>query len=515
MALETNEAPSSPEEASQLFTEKNTAKDKRKDNSREQHLLPKTPSIALPARSKDTESRAIESSTASEDLFDRLAKTPFIPEAIYRQLPILLQEGCTCFESRERDVFLTAALAILSGCITTISGTYYNRIVYPNLFIFIVAPAASGKGALVFAKELAMTHHRKILQSSKDKMENYRLELQDFNSARRNCRTNPMQPEPIPPTKPNFNVLYIPGNSSSAAVIGHLAESDGIGIFCETEADTVNQCFKQEWGNFSDLFRKAFHHECIASSRKTNHEYVEVQNPRLSIALTGTPSQLHGLIRSSEDGLFSRFIYYTYRAPVKWQDVSPNQKINLTEHFQKLSERVDSMINYLKEFPTEFKLTPEQWDLLNDQCEKWLKEVSAFVNEGAEPTIKRLGLIVFRIAMILSAIRKFEGRIINKEITCEEQDLEIALKLAEVYKHHALLMYEKLPKSKDGQPDPNKRRFFESLPYEKDFPRKDALEIGKTLNIQVRTVDKYLQNLLELEFLKQPKYGYYRKVSKL
>ena len=62
------------------------------------------------------------------------------------------------------------------------------------------------------------------------------------------------------------------------------------GIICETEADTLGVVFKNEWGSYSDLLRKGFHHEKVSLSRKTNNEFVDINHPRISVALTGTPN---------------------------------------------------------------------------------------------------------------------------------------------------------------------------------------------------------------------------------
>ena len=83
-----------------------------------------------------------------------------------------------------------------------------------------------------------------------------------------------------------------------------MKEGDEQGIFCETEADTMGNVLKQDWGSYSDLLRKAFHHEPVSYSRKTNKEWIELKMPRLSVALAGTPGQVEGLIKSAEDVLF-------------------------------------------------------------------------------------------------------------------------------------------------------------------------------------------------------------------
>lgn len=443
---------------------------------------------------------------------NQLLHTPTIPQNVYSQLPLLLQGSCEHFlHEREKDLFLTGAITILSGSFNGVYGTYDNRTVYPNLYSFAIAPAASGKSALSFAKELAMTKHRKLVEESREKMTKFKLEMEKYQSSKFKKKGAATIETEAPP-KPQFKVLYIPANSSAAAVIQHLEQSEGIGIICETEADTMGNSFKQDWGGYSDLLRKAFHHEPVTYSRKANFEFVEVERPRISVALSGTPSQVQGLISSAEDGLFSRFIFYTFKVQPKWRDVSPQNKVNLTEYFQNLSLEVDKMTTYLEQHPTNFHLTVSQWEFLNSKFELWLQEVSTFVSEDATSTVKRLALIVFRIAMVLSAIRKFEESETKQEIICNDQDFQSAFSLAEVYKQHALLMFSTLPKTAENKLDQNKKRFFEALPRDKEFTRQEALQIGLKNNIQERTVGKYLSHFLSGNFLKQPiKYGPYLK----
>ena len=281
------------------------------------------------------------------------------------------------------------------------------------------------------------------------------------------------------------------------------------GVFCETEADTMGNSFKQDWGGYSDLLRKAFHHEGISYSRKTNNEYFEIKKPRLSVALSGTPSQVQSLIGSAEDGLFSRFIFYTFKVKSEWRDVSPKiGRINLTKHFENLSDQVLLMIEFLEQFPSEFQLTEKQWQIIDDHFKIWLQEVSVFVSQEAGSTVKRLGLILFRLAMVLTALRKFENGDTSREIICEDTDFDTAFQLAEVFKHHALFMFSRLPKS-ESITDKKIKQFFDVLP--KSFQRKEAVAIGKDIKVLERTVDKYLATLMTGSLLTQPEYGQYQK----
>ena len=280
---------------------------------------------------------------------DYLKNTPTIPIALYMQMPDLLKQGAMAFtDERERDVFLTGALAILSGCLPGVKGVYAGNEVFPNLFSFAIAPAASGKGALKFAKMLADEYHSFVLTASREAESHFNQEMSEHKQKLHSKKKSDTSMEELP-IKPSFKVVYIPANTSYAKILWHLEQNEGTGIICETEADTLGNVFKQEWGSYSDMLRKSFHHERLSSSRKGNNEFTEVNAPSLSIALSGTPNQVTGLIASSEDGLFSRFMFYAFKVDQKWKDVSPNaNNINLTEHFKTLSLSVFKMVLFLQ-----------------------------------------------------------------------------------------------------------------------------------------------------------------------
>lgn len=444
---------------------------------------------------------------------DFLKSTPCVPEELYNLMPEIIRKGALAFTSeRERDVFLNGALAILSGCLPRVRGIYSGQDVFPNLFSFTIAPAASGKGALKFAKMLADTYHASVLSASKEEEAEYNLKLADYKSNMFSRKKSEGAP-PEPPEKPDFRVVFIPANTSYAKILSHLEQNLGFGIICETEADTMGNVFKQDWGGYSDMLRKAYHHERISSSRKTNNEFIEVNTPCLSVALSGTPGQVTGLIASSEDGLFSRFLFYAFKVDQVWMDVSPAaHKVNLTEHFKSLSNEVYNLVQFLRNEDTEIILTKAQWDRLNATCSAWLNEVTMFTAEEAASIVKRLGLNMFRMAMIFSALRKYESAVVDDSVICTDSDFEIALRLSEIYLHHSLLMFNNLPKQsgeihfKGGD---YKRKFIEALPHE--FTRKQAVEIGKQFNLSESTVSHLLPKLVPSHF-SQPKPGHYIKI---
>ncbi len=450
--------------------------------------------------------------TDQPDIPDHLSATPILPGELFDQLPGILRNGASVFAvSRERDVFLTAALSILSGCMPNVQGVYSQETVYPHLFCFVIAPAASGKGALKFAKMLANKYHDVTIRASREEQQRYTIEMEQYKMAQRSKKKN--EPPDEMPEQPPYKVVYIPANTSYAKIISHLEQNDGQGIICETEADTMGNVFKQDWGGYSDMLRKAFHHESISSSRKANNEYVQVDAPRLAVALSGTPSQVTGLISSSEDGLFSRFIFYTFRVPQVWKDVSPDAgTLNLTEYFNGLSAEVFDMVEFLKTSPTEIKLSASQWQTLNTNFTGHLTETVLFTGGDAGSVVKRLGLILYRIAMILTTLRKFENGDYSTTLCCSDADFNTASTLVQTYLQHSILMFHNLPKQKESdvfRSGDNKRQFFEALP--KDFARAEAIELGKTYKLSERSVGYFLKDLLG-KYLTQPIYGSYSKI---
>lgn len=467
--------------------------------------------LANKAVSPTNHSKAVNSSnTENDDSY--LINTPTIPDSVYDNLPQILKDGADVFKSqREKDVFLTGAITILSGCIPNVSGVYSGRTVYPQLFSFILAPAASGKGVLQSAKELADKYHSVTLENSVLRKKEYDFKISEYRRAQRYKKKEDDEDEV--PEEPNFKVVYIPANASNSSIIQHLQKNEGLGIICETEADTMGQAFKNDWGSYSDLLRKAFHHEKISISRKTNNEYFEINNPQLAVALSGTPQQVFNIISSAEDGLFSRFLFYIFKTDNIWIDPSPyGNHINLTDHFAKLSINVYEMVLFLNANQTAISLSQEQWIRFNLTFDKYLKDIRTFVSEDAQGVVKRLGLILYRFCMVFTTLRKFEALELATDMECLGEDFESALTLAEVYLQHSIIMFTNLPKQEEQGPfksGENKKQFFDALP--KRFTRKEAIELAKNFNIAERTVGSLLKNCLGSHLI-QPEYGVYEKI---
>ena len=312
------------------------------------------------------------------------------------------------------------------------------------------------------------------------------------------------------PGKPPEKMLFIPANNSSTGAYQLLGDSDGKGLIFETEGDTLAHAFKSDYGNYSDGFRKAFHHETISYYRRTDREYVDIENPCLSAVLSGTPKQVSALIPNAENGLFSRFIFYFMNVRPTWKDVfADTTSQGLDEYFDALGAEFYELFKVLKtNSEMHFCLTADQQAQFNVFFAQVQDHYMTLQGIDYMATIRRLGLIAFRISMILSALRILETGDTSTQIICEERDFQVALAMVRVLVKHSAKVFTELPE--DVKPSPRKNRkqkFLDALPQE--FSRQKYLEVAKQMNIPDKTAEGYITEFGKSGLIHREKQDHY------
>ena len=432
-------------------------------------------------------------------------KSPMIPEEVYENLPGTLKESCEVFSGRERDVYLTSALCVISGGLSNMQGLYAQKIVYPNLYSFIIAPAASGKGSMNYARSLGDCYQTLLESKNNEAKATYVKEIEVYNFKKKMAKKEEDIRDLKKPEEPKFKTFFIPGNTSSAMIHKHLEFNEGTGCICESEADTITNALKQEWGGFNDVLRKAFHNETILSSRRADFEYIKIEEPKLSLSITGTPDQVEGILNSTQNGLASRFMFYSFYTPPKWKktftkNISHSKQNQFMKFTQDLCNKFSSQGIRL------FNTTESQHDKLDNIFSETLDEKYQLHSGDSSSLVFRLGEITYKIAMVLSAVRTDEPI-----MECEDRDFETAMELTKVYLAHGLNVFEKINNRENKLPL-NEERWMNKLP--KEFTSGEAISIAKKLGIKERTAYKKLRDYVENELLKKVKTGLYRKLSK-
>jgi len=432
---------------------------------------------------------------------------PTIPETVYRNLPDFLQSATAkATTAEDKDLLLLGSLVAISPCLSNIYGIYAERSVYPNLFLFVTAQSSAGKGRLTLCRKLVEPIHRSLREQNKAEKEEYQRQLTEYNGTK--DKTDMVRPQ-----EPPLRMLIIPANNSATGLFQILNDNKGIGLIFETEGDTLAQTFKSEHGNYSDGFRKAFHHEIISYNRRKDREYVELETPRLSALLSGTPKQVSTLIPNAENGLFSRFIFYYMNILPVWKDVfSGDDSQTLDDYFRYLGSQFFDFykILQLQTEPLRFCLTATQQQAFNAHFTQAQNQYLYLCGIDYLATVRRLGLITFRVAMILTTLRIMETGHIESPMICSDTDFNTALELVKILIQHAARIYELLPAETEKPKQPNpKQQFLETLPPE--FSRQDYLTIAKQLGITDKIAEKQIEKYVQNDLIKRISHGIYRK----
>lgn len=446
----------------------------------------------------------------SEDVEEDDAALPTFSGTVAENLPEFLQKVVVKADSAEDgDILVLGSLVVLSACLPNVMGIYNKRPVWANLFLFVTAKASSGKGRLALCRYLIEPIHETLRQQNEAEYLEYKQKMQEYNCAKNKVGLQK-------PDEPPLRMLFIPANSSATAVYQVMNDNGGQGIMFETEGDTLANTFSSDYGNYSDGFRKAFHHESISYVRRKDREYVNLKRPRLSTLLTGTPKQILSLITDAENGLFSRFIFYYMNIRLDWQNVFDDELDEpLDDYFTKLGEEFNDFYVTLKAAgDIRFRFTSDQASAFNEWFEKSQLEYAVRYGDEMIASIRRMGLITFRIAMILSALRIMENGRFESVLICSDVDFGNAMEITKVLVEHTAKVFRDLPRSTASsggvsQKTVKRQMFLDRLPAE--FERKDFVEIATALGIPLKTAERNVKKWCDDGILVHVDQGKYAK----
>lgn len=430
------------------------------------------------------------------------------PSEIFDQLPDLLRRITVKGTSPEdKDILLLGSLVSMSSCLPNIYGVYAEREVFANLFLFVTAQASAGKGRLTLCRKLVEPIHKALREQNKAEFEIYQRELTEY-AAAKGDKVNMEKPQ-----EPTLKMLVIPANNSATGLFQILNDNKGKGLIFETEGDTLALTFKSEHGNYSDGFRKAFHHETITYNRRKDREFVEIDMPRLSALLSGTPRQVSTLIPNAENGLFSRFIFYFMNIRYEWKDVFAGESGQTLDHyFDHLGDQFHELYKCLQsqDKPMRFCLTVSQQKQFNSYFEQTQIQYIELCGEDYIGTVRRLGLITFRIAMILTALRIMDNGELRSPLVCSDTDFNIAMEMVKVLVQHAAHVFQQLPTDTATKVQPNqKQQFLNMLPVE--FDRQTYLSVADKLKIPAKTAEKQIARFAKTGLINHYAQNQYRK----
>ena len=401
------------------------------------------------------------------------------------QLPWQVEKAISIApEGEMRDMLLLSLLTNYAYALPAMRmyHGFPHHVYGPELMTMVLAPAASGKGIMNYAKQL----------------------LKGIE-------------------KEHGELIFLPANTSAAALMSYLQMLKGRGIMMATEIDTLSKALGSNTGGFSDVLRCMFEHETISKLRKNQEELIEIPDPHFAVLLSGTYNQLKPLIKSRENGLMSRFACYVVKQTQDfddrvWLDAEEDAVPQEVTLYEQLGHELSQRYAWMRKAKhiCYFYLTDAQRKTIARMFRAMYEtQRHAFGNEF-DSILKRMPVIMKRIGMILTGLRMDITQPLPERAVCSEDDFETMLLIGHKLLLHAAMMFQMLPENKETTPGEIghtliQKQFFEMLPA--DFTKQDAVKQAEVLGISVDTMKRWLTKYTQSNDIQRVEQGKYRKIG--
>lgn len=370
-------------------------------------------------------------------------------QEVYSYLPKALQDVCSQMQDPiKRDIVLISLITAASAIFTRYRfyhGSGMDVKEYsPHILTLIIGQSGSGKGLTRYGKMLTDSLQRKSQDMRLTALEDHKKNEQEYLIS---MRKNFGIPTSKPPKPAKISFLF-PADTTQAALVEILKDNPIGGLVFDSELDCLTQANgKKEFGGFSDIIRKAFHHEPLGRNRLGEGESYEVEAPRMATLLSATEDQVRKLILSEYNGLFSRFLFYKiqrhfieYVKPNMQEDIIGGEIIKLSTLLCEKANPWEKELTYLKFTDNqEARLEAEMLDK---------KDIEEQFGGDIGASWLRLALIVKRIAVTLAAIQN------TGPGTVPDNCFQAAIEMLSVLKKHSLSTLD-LIRQNQGKKDVN------------------------------------------------------------
>lgn len=451
---------------------------------------------------------------------DKLRReVPCLPDELFDRLPDFLKRGLTHVRNkRERGILLLSMITNISGCLPGVRMNYGGMVYSADLYLVALAGSGRGKGVMQLAAILPAAIQEYYDELNRKDEREYRQKLLKWNLEERLAAQEKRVPDLDQcPEMPVERILKVAPNISKSQLILALEAGGAVGLVMNaSELDMISSAMHQEYGKHDDVMRAASQHEEVSSYFKTDHRLVVVSDPHLALCASGTPAQLHKFISSLENGMYSRVAFYVGQAPWEYKSANPGKaRLDMRAYFKGMGEELLRMFIFLSGSPTEVVFTEEQWKEHTERFRTYLREVVAEDDDSPGAIVLRHGLMMSRIAMVLTALRKCEPQWNTSEWKCSDEDFHTAMQIVDVLLEHSLLLSTSMDDTA-GRIRPVKA-FFKLRPVLKKMPREftysELMAAANEAGLPTASVKRYLLRLVYYQIVEKED-GKYRKTGK-
>ena len=443
---------------------------------------------------------------------------PTFPEADWPKILLLIMSYAT--SPTQRDVMLIGALTAIGASMERyVRCPYAGKLQSPCLQSFIVAPSASGKGILSLIRLLVEPIHDEIRQQVATEVKAYKKEKAAYDVMGKE------RSKVEAPQMPKNRMFLISGNNTGTGILQNIMDANSTGLICETEADTISAAIGSEYGHWSDTLRKAFDHDRLSYNRRTDQEYREVKKSYLSVLLSGTPAQVKPLIPSTENGLFSRQLFYYMHGIWAWINQFESGEADLEAIFTDIGLEWKKQLDLMKTHGVHtLRLTDEQKQEFNALFSDLFFRSGLANDNEMSSSIARLAVNTCRIMAEVAMIRALEcdqpyqfknssihlltpdkeiatdnikdGIITRWDVTITAEDFKAVLELVTPLYRHATHILSFLPSTEvKHRANADRDALFEAMGNQ--FTRAQLSEQATIMKIKPNTAFGWLNRLIK------------------
>ena len=443
---------------------------------------------------------------------------PTFPEADWPKILLLIMNYAT--SPTQRDVMLLGALTAIGASMERyVRCPYAGKLQSPCLQSFIVAPSASGKGILSLIRLLVEPIHDEIRQQVAAEVKAYKKEKAAYDVMGKE------RSKVEAPQMPKNRMFLISGNNTGTGILPNIMDANATGLICETEADTISAAIGSEYGHWSDTLRKAFDHDRLSYNRRTDQEYREVKKSYLSVLLSGTPAQVKPLIPSTENGLFSRQLFYYMHGIWAWINQFESGEADLEAIFTDIGLEWKKQLDLMKTHGVHtLRLTDGQKQEFNTLFSDLFFRSGLANDNEMSSSIARLAVNTCRIMAEVAMIRALEcdqpyqfknssihlltpdkeiatdnikdGIITRWDVTITAEDFKAVLELVTPLYRHATHILSFLPSTEvKHRANADRDALFEAMGNQ--FTRAQLSEQATTMKIKPNTAFGWLNRLIK------------------
>lgn len=383
--------------------------------------------------------------------------------------PLLAEVSAVASSSSLLPAVVWSFLVGFSSVASGLSILYGGTMQHCHLYYCLAAPAASGKSCVSLVAKCFGKWHKVLRERSVEEWEAYETTIKAMKAEDRGLIKEPRQ-----------RSLFLPADTTTAALLASVRDNDGGGLMWESELDTIVRANKSEFGSYSDILRNNYHSEPIRSNRKQGRQFIELEGTHFACVACGTPAQVGRFFGSAENGLFSRFAFSVLPPSLEWRS-----QFDAPCFSSVVASVADAVAQWGRLFESCAVSVVFSAAQRAEHTRRWASAQEVWYGIAGDvvlPSVRRLALMQCKIAALLTLLEL--GVPQSSNVECTQAAWQVARYLAEGAAADAVAALSLLPSAEQegGKKAAERERVLLSLP-----PEFTAAQLPATLS----TATKY------------------------